>query len=45
MVTIRISPQAAKDLEEICKFIEKDSLFYAKEVIKNILHSMKIRKK
>jgi plasmid stabilization system protein ParE len=40
MAGIRISPQAADDLEEICQFIEKNSPFYAKEVVKNILHSI-----
>ncbi|MHA1520293.1 MAG: type II toxin-antitoxin system RelE/ParE family toxin, partial [Promethearchaeota archaeon] len=42
MVGIRISPQAADDLEDICQFIGKDSPFYAKELIKNILHYIKI---
>lgn len=45
MDRIRISSQAADDLEEICLYIGKDSPFYAKEVIKNILHSIRVLEK
>ena len=45
MDRIRISSQAADDLEEICLYISKDSPFYAKEVVKNILHSIRVLEK
>ncbi len=45
MDRIRISSHTADDLEEICLYIGKDSPFYAKEVIKNILHSIRVLEK
>ena len=33
-----ISPQATNDLEEICQFIGRDSIYYAKKFIKIFLH-------
>jgi len=45
MDRVRISLQAADDLEDISLYIGKDSPFYAKEVIKNILQSIKVLEK
>ncbi len=38
---IKWSPQAVEDLEAIYHFISRDSLYYAKSVVKKILDSVK----